>query len=160
MLLGSLREQLLYPLGDRNIGDEELRAVLSRVNLADLPERVGGFDAELDWGHLLSLGEQQRLAFARLLLAKPGYAFLDEATSALDEANEARLYERCGRRERPTSAWGTGRACGPITPGCWNSREGELAPKGCLRERQTVLWIPFRLPLSVISRMLLVAHPI
>lgn len=94
MLLGSLREQLLYPLGDRSVGDEELRAVLSRVNLADLPERVGGFDAELDWGHLLSLGEQQRLAFARLLLAKPGYAFLDEATSALDEANEARLYEQ------------------------------------------------------------------
>jgi putative ATP-binding cassette transporter len=94
MLLGSLREQLLYPLGDRNIGDEGLRAVLARVNLADLPERVGGFDAELDWGQLLSLGEQQRLAFARLLLAKPGYAFLDEATSALDEANEARLYEQ------------------------------------------------------------------
>ncbi|MCE5265015.1 MAG: ABC transporter ATP-binding protein/permease [Deltaproteobacteria bacterium] len=94
MLLGSLREQLLYPLVDRDIGDGELREVLSRVNLADLPERVGGFDAELDWGHLLSLGEQQRLAFARLLLAKPGYAFLDEATSALDEANEARLYEK------------------------------------------------------------------
>jgi putative ATP-binding cassette transporter len=43
---------------------------------------------------MLSLGEQQRLAFARLLMAKPGYAFLDEATSALDEANEARLYEQ------------------------------------------------------------------
>lgn len=94
MLLGSLRDQLLYPLSDRSIDDEGLRAVLSRVNLADLPERVGGFDAELDWGHVLSLGEQQRLAFARLLLAKPGYAFLDEATSALDEANEARLYEQ------------------------------------------------------------------
>ena len=94
MLLGSLREQLLYPLGDRNIGDEALSAVLSRVNLADLPERVGGFDIELDWGHLLSLGEQQRLAFARLLLAKPGCVFLDEATSALDEANEARLYDQ------------------------------------------------------------------
>ncbi len=92
MVLGSLREQLLYPQVDRNIGDAELRAVLERVNLADLPERVGGFDAELDWGHLLSLGEQQRLAFARLLLAKPGYAVLDEATSALDEPNEALLY--------------------------------------------------------------------
>jgi vitamin B12/bleomycin/antimicrobial peptide transport system ATP-binding/permease protein len=101
MLLGSLREQLLYPLCDRSVGDEELRAILSRVNLADLPERVGGFDAELDWGHLLSLGEQQRLAFARLLLAKPGYAFLDEATSALDEANEARLYEQM-RKEGTT----------------------------------------------------------
>jgi putative ATP-binding cassette transporter len=92
MIIGSLREQLLYPQVDRNIGDAELRTVMEKVNLADLPERVGGFDAELDWGQLLSLGEQQRLAFARLLLAKPGYAVLDEATSALDAPNEALLY--------------------------------------------------------------------
>ncbi len=92
MVIGSLREQLLYPKADREMGDADLRAVLERVNLADLPERVGGFDAELDWGQLLSLGEQQRLAFARLILARPGYAILDEATSALDTANEALLY--------------------------------------------------------------------
>ena len=97
MVLGTLREQLLYPKTDRQTGESELRTVLERVNLADLPERVGGFDAELDWGQLLSLGEQQRLAFARLLLAKPGYAFLDEATSALDVPNEARLYEEMRR---------------------------------------------------------------
>ncbi len=92
MVIGSLREQLLYPQVDREIGDVELRNVLEKVNLADLPGRVGGFDAELDWGHLLSLGEQQRLAFARLLLTRPGYAVLDEATSALDAPNEALLY--------------------------------------------------------------------
>ena len=92
MVIGSLREQLLYPKADREVGDAELRSILERVNLADLPERVGGFDAELDWGQLLSLGEQQRLAFARLILARPGYAILDEATSALDTANEALLY--------------------------------------------------------------------
>jgi vitamin B12/bleomycin/antimicrobial peptide transport system ATP-binding/permease protein len=92
MVIGSLREQLLYPQVDRSIGDAELRAVLVKVNLADLPERVGSFDAELHWGQLLSLGEQQRLAFARLLLARPGYAVLDEATSALDAPNEALLY--------------------------------------------------------------------
>ena len=92
MVIGSLREQLLYPNADRAVGDAELRAVLERVNLAGLPERVGGFDAELDWGQLLSLGEQQRLAFARLILARPGFAILDEATSALDTANEALLY--------------------------------------------------------------------
>ncbi|MHB9097396.1 MAG: ABC transporter ATP-binding protein/permease [Syntrophales bacterium] len=92
MVIGSLREQLLYPKADRAVGDTELRAVLERVNLAGLPERVGGFDAELDWGQLLSLGEQQRLAFARLIMARPGYAILDEATSALDTANEALLY--------------------------------------------------------------------
>jgi putative ATP-binding cassette transporter len=92
MVLGSLREQLLYPHLDREASDKELRAVLEKVNLADLPGRVGGFDAELDWGHLLSLGEQQRLAFARLLLTRPHYAVLDEATSALDVTNEDQLY--------------------------------------------------------------------
>ena len=93
MVIGSLRQQLLYPHTERTLDDDELRTVLERVNLKDLPERVGGFDAEFDWGQLLSLGEQQRLAFARLLLTKPGYAILDEATSALDEANEANLYK-------------------------------------------------------------------
>jgi putative ATP-binding cassette transporter len=56
--------------------------------LAELPERVGGFEVELDWANVLSLGEQQRLAFARLLLSMPNYVILDEATSALDLANE------------------------------------------------------------------------
>ena len=54
------------------------------VRLGDLAERVGGFDVELDWADTLSLGEQQRLAFARLLVNRPAYAVLDEATSALD----------------------------------------------------------------------------
>jgi vitamin B12/bleomycin/antimicrobial peptide transport system ATP-binding/permease protein len=92
MLLGSLRDQLLYPRLDRKISDEELGHVLKMVRLEDLPERVGGFDAELDWADVLSLGEQQRLAFARLLANRPGFAVLDEATSALDNENEANLY--------------------------------------------------------------------
>jgi len=92
MVLGSLRDQLLYPRLDQTRTDEELRAVLETVNLADLPDRVGGFDAVLGWGQILSLGEQQRLAFARLLLTRPRYAALDEATSALDVTNEALLY--------------------------------------------------------------------
>lgn len=92
MVLGSLRDQLLYPLLDQETTDDELRQALVTVNLANLPERVGGFDAILGWGQLLSLGEQQRLAFARLLLTRPRYAFLDEATSALDVTNEALLY--------------------------------------------------------------------
>lgn len=92
MLLGSLREQLLYPRLEREISEEALRAVLRTVRLLDLPERVGGFGVELDWADLLSLGEQQRLAFARLLLNRPGFAVLDEATSALDPENEANLY--------------------------------------------------------------------
>ena len=55
---------------------------------------MGGFDADLDWADVLSLGEQQRLAFARLLLTQPRYAILDEATSALDLKNEQHLYEQ------------------------------------------------------------------
>jgi putative ATP-binding cassette transporter len=94
MLLGSLRSQLLYPNIHREITEEELYRVLQQVNLADLPERVGGLDAELDWADILSLGEQQRLAFARLLLTQPRYAILDEATSALDSQNEECLYKQ------------------------------------------------------------------
>jgi putative ATP-binding cassette transporter len=97
MVLGSLRDQLLYPHLDQEASDGELREALGKVNLADLPERVGGFDVEMDWGLLLSLGEQQRLAFARLLLSRPRYAVLDEATSALDVTNEARLYGQLQR---------------------------------------------------------------
>jgi len=94
MPLGSLQSQLLYPNTNREILEEKLYQVLQQVNLADLPERVGGFDAELDWADVLSLGEQQRLAFARLLLMQPRYAILDEATSALDIQNEAHLYSQ------------------------------------------------------------------
>jgi len=92
MLLGSLKDQLLYPRMRQEIPEEELRRVLECVNLADLPERSGGFEAELVWADVLSLGEQQRLAFARLFINRPGFAVLDEATSALDNENEATLY--------------------------------------------------------------------
>lgn len=92
MVIGSLREQLLYPNMSDTVSEGKLREVLKQVNLPDLPERVGGFDAVLDWDNVLSLGEQQRLAFARLLLTKPRYAILDEATSALDLHNEAMMY--------------------------------------------------------------------
>ena len=55
-------------------------------------ELAAGLDAVGDWSSILSLGEQQRLAFARVLLARPPVALLDEATSALDAVNEARMY--------------------------------------------------------------------
>ena len=92
MLLGTLRDQLLYPHLEREITDSELQQVLQTVRLEGLPERVGGFNIELDWADVLSLGEQQRLAFARLLVNRPGFAVLDEATSALDHENEENLY--------------------------------------------------------------------
>ena len=92
MILGTLRSQLLYPMIDRDISDAELCQVLAQVNLPDIIDRCGGFDAELDFAKVLSVGEQQRLAVARVLLTKPNYAVLDEATSALDVENEERLY--------------------------------------------------------------------
>jgi putative ATP-binding cassette transporter len=94
MLLGSLRSQLLYPQQDREIADEELLRLLERVNLPDIAAHFGGLDAKLDWAKVLSVGEQQRVAFARVLLATPRYAILDEATSALDSANEDSLYRQ------------------------------------------------------------------
>ncbi|MBR8835382.1 MAG: ABC transporter ATP-binding protein/permease [Stigonema ocellatum SAG 48.90 = DSM 106950] len=92
MSLGTLREQLIYPNAKVDLSDEELDQVLHKVNLSDLAERFGGFEVEKDWSYVLSLGEQQRLAFARILVTKPKYAILDEATSALDVNNEENLY--------------------------------------------------------------------
>ncbi|MCU0525921.1 MAG: ABC transporter ATP-binding protein/permease [Elainella sp. Prado103] len=94
MVLGSLRDQLLYPNSHLEVDDQHLQQVLEQVNLAGLEERFGGFAAEQDWADVLSLGEQQRLSFARLLLNQPPYAILDEATSALDLENEAGLYRQ------------------------------------------------------------------
>jgi len=93
MGLGTLRQQLLYPQPQRDhISQAELEQVLVAVNLQDLPERVGGYDIELDWAKILSPGEQQRLSFARVLLSASQFIILDEATSALDPENEERLY--------------------------------------------------------------------
>lgn len=98
MILGSLRDQLTYPHAG-GAEESELSAILADVNLAGLPERFGGLDAEMHWADVLSPGEQQRLAFARLLLNRPRYAFLDEATSALDPNNEERLYSLLARSD-------------------------------------------------------------
>lgn len=94
MILGTLRSQLLYPQQERAVPDAELLRLLERVNLPDVAERFGGLDAERDWEKVLSIGEQQRLAFARVLITRPRYAMLDEATSALDAANEESLYRQ------------------------------------------------------------------
>jgi len=92
MQFGTLRSQLLYPHKAGTVPDARLLRVLEQVNLPDLAERFGSLDVEIDWEKVLSIGEQQRLAFARVLLFQPRYAILDEATSALDSANEAALY--------------------------------------------------------------------
>jgi putative ATP-binding cassette transporter len=97
MLLGSLREQLCYPQQPERFSDEQLRHVLEQVRLSELVSRYP--DLKQDWPRLLSLGEQQRLAFARLLLTAPRFVVLDEATSALDVATERHLYALLTQRD-------------------------------------------------------------
>jgi putative ATP-binding cassette transporter len=88
--LGDLRGVVAYPSGPDAIPDYALRDALHKVALAPLADRL---DEEADWTKVLSPGEQQRVAFARLLLTKPRAVFLDESTSALDEGLEFALYQ-------------------------------------------------------------------
>ncbi len=87
--MGDLRTVVSYPAPAEGFSDEELRAALADCGLGRL---TGRLDEERYWAQELSPGEQQRLAFARMLLQKPGWLFLDEATSAVDEAGEMELY--------------------------------------------------------------------
>jgi putative ATP-binding cassette transporter len=95
--LGDLRSVLSYPRSEGDVPDDELIAMLNKVALPHLVERL---DEEQDWAKVLSPGEQQRVAFARILLTKPKAAFLDEATSALDVGLETMLYQMV-RRDLP-----------------------------------------------------------
>jgi vitamin B12/bleomycin/antimicrobial peptide transport system ATP-binding/permease protein len=87
---GTLRHALLYPSADPKTPDDRLRDALRRCGLYRL---VAHLDAENGWSHTLSGGEQQRLAFARLLIDPPDILIMDEATSALDEVSEAKMME-------------------------------------------------------------------
>lgn len=93
MVLGSLRHQLLYP-GNAVVPptDDEIVAALRAACLDQLVERHPDLAAEADWGRILSLGEQQRIGFARAYLSGADFIFLDEATSAVDVSTERRLY--------------------------------------------------------------------
>ena len=88
--MGSLREAATYPAAPDAFDAQTIRAALVDVGLPALADRLEEADS---WSQRLSGGEQQRLAIARALLAKPDWLFLDEATSAMDEAMEARIYE-------------------------------------------------------------------
>jgi putative ATP-binding cassette transporter len=87
--LGTLADALVYPRAAAEFPRERLAEALRGVGLLQLVERL---DEEGNWAQRLSIGEQQRVAFARVLLARPEIVFLDEATSALDEAAEMSLY--------------------------------------------------------------------
>ncbi|WP_370766074.1 ABC transporter ATP-binding protein/permease [Haemophilus sp.] len=86
---GSLLTALAYPNEENTFNRDEMIEVLKQVSLGHLQDRL---EQEQDWTRILSLGEQQRLAFARLLLHKPNVAFLDEATASMDEGLEDTMY--------------------------------------------------------------------
>jgi putative ATP-binding cassette transporter len=88
--LGDLRAVVSYPCEEGTLEDSELRDTLNNVALSHLVPRL---DEVQDWAKVLSPGEQQRIAFARILLTKPKAVFLDEGTSALDEGLELMLYQ-------------------------------------------------------------------
>ena len=130
--VGSLRDQLLYPSLDhtkedakdngkskhvhapkshwlkKSMTDDDFMDVLDKVDLVDVATRAGdgdpvkGLSAVLDWSNILSLGEQQRLAFGRLLVNRPKLVIIDEATSALDMVAEARMYTLLQNMARKT----------------------------------------------------------
>lgn len=88
--LGDLRAVVSYPGKEGSRTDDELRAVMTKVAL---PHLLGRLDEAQDWAKVLSPGEQQRVAFARVLLNRPRAVFFDESTSALDEGLEMMLYQ-------------------------------------------------------------------
>jgi putative ATP-binding cassette transporter len=90
MPLGDLRTVISYPAAAGEFDDAAIQAALDTVALGQLASRLDEVD---DWAKVLSPGEQQRIAFARVLLAKPKVVFLDESTSALDEGQEFALYK-------------------------------------------------------------------
>ncbi|HIU63820.1 MAG TPA: ABC transporter ATP-binding protein/permease [Candidatus Avacidaminococcus intestinavium] len=92
--LGTLKETLLYP-SKLNKSDEEIKALLEMCSIGYLANQM---KIEADWSHILSVGEQQRLAFVRILIYEPKWLFLDEATSALDEETEEKMYALLAQR--------------------------------------------------------------
>jgi putative ATP-binding cassette transporter len=88
--LGDLRTVVSYPADSGEISDADLQSTLSRVSLSHL---TGRLNETQDWAKVLSPGEQQRVAFARILLTRPKAVFLDEATSALDAGLEYQVYD-------------------------------------------------------------------
>lgn len=89
--LGTLRQAIYYPQEVPADGGADLTKLLQMVDMEELTARIDEVD---DWSRILSLGEQQRLAFLRIFLFKPDLLFLDESTSALDEAREKLVYEK------------------------------------------------------------------
>jgi putative ATP-binding cassette transporter len=124
--LGTLREVLLYPAkpedAPQGIDDQALRDMLHKVGLDHLRERL---DQTEHWDHILSGGEQQRVAFARVLVHKPEWIFMDEATSALDEVGQENVMKLLIEELPETSIVSIGHRPGLEV---FHTRELELVP--------------------------------
>lgn len=97
--IGTLRDQVIYPhteidMRESGRNDHDLGKVLDEARLGYLPDREGGWDTRKEWKDVLSGGEKQRMAIARLMYHEPRYAFIDEGTSAVSSDVEGLLYEQ------------------------------------------------------------------
>jgi putative ATP-binding cassette transporter len=120
--VASLAAAVSYPARLGTFDDSRVAEVLKAVGLPEWADRL---HEEAHWNRMLSLGEQQRLAIARVLLQEPDYLFLDEATASLDEAAEASLYRLLQERLKGTTIISIGHRS---TLGAFHRRRFEVAP--------------------------------